>query len=107
MAKYIIILKDKKQKTLTSCLLHQHINHLRALTKSKILYLCGPFKDDDQALQIIIANNKEEAEKIANQDPFIKNKYYQSYDIFELIEANEQNNWLCDDTQTKINLRRQ
>ncbi len=88
MKKFIIILKD--------------IRNLTALNK---LYLCGPFENDDGALQIIVAETKEEVEELVNKDPFIRERYYKSYSIYELIEANEYNNWLCEDTQTKINLR--
>ncbi len=105
MKKFIIILKDKQNGTLTSELLKQHVSHLRNLTALNKLYLCGPFKDDNGALQIIMANKIEDAEELVNKDPFIREKYYNSYSIYELIEANEDNNWLCEDTQTKINLR--
>lgn len=105
MKKYIVILRDKKKETLKADLLNQHVNHLRTLTQLGKLFLCGPFKNDDGAMQIIVSETKEESERIIEQDPFIKEKYYQSYAIHELIEANENNNWLCEDTQTKINMR--
>lgn len=105
MRKYIVILEEKKEGTLEPDLLNQHVNHLRELTRLGKLSLCGPFKDNDGALQIIVAETKENAERIIEQDPFIKEKYYHSYVIYELIEANENNNWLCEDVQTKINMR--
>lgn len=58
--------------------------------------LCGPFKDNDSAIQIIVADSQEEAEFIVNADPFIAHNYYQQYELKELIEANEGNNWLMD-----------
>ncbi len=105
MKKFVVILKDKENGTLTKELLGQHVKHLKSLTALGKLYLCGPFADNDNALQIIIADTMEMAVEIVNQDPFIREKYYKSYVIYELIEANEQNGWLCADTQTKINLR--
>ncbi len=105
MKKFIVILKDRRNGTLKSELLEQHVNHLKILKESGNLYLCGPFANNDNALQIIIADKIESAEKLVNKDPFIKEKYYKSYSIDELIEANEANNWLCEDTQTKIKLR--
>jgi len=102
--KYIVILKDKQKGTLTPELLNAHVNHLRQLNKSKQLHLCGPFKDNDGAIQIILSKDLETAKKLIEQDPFIVNKYYQSYDINELIEANEENNWLVTDEQTSGNL---
>jgi len=65
------------------------------------LFLCGPFKDDNGGLQILNANSYEEAEKYVLQDPFIAQKYYTRYTIHELIEANEGNNYLMDNPQTK------
>lgn len=43
-------------------------------------------------------------EEYAKSDSFIKEKYYQDYDIYELMEANEENNYLVQNTQTKGNL---
>ncbi len=105
MKKFIVILQDKQNGTLTSELLKEHVNHLRYLTALNKLYLCGPFQNDDGALQIIIADKQEEAKELVEKDPFIRDGYYKKYSIYELIEANEDNNWLCEDTQTKINLR--
>lgn len=104
MNKYITILKEKRKGTLKHDLLNEHVSHLRKLNKLRKLFLCGPFKNDDGALQIILAETKEKAIQIVEQDPFIREGYYQSFEIYELIEANEDNNWLCEDTQTKINL---
>jgi uncharacterized protein YciI len=104
MTKFIAILKEKKKGTLKPDLLNQHVNHLRELTKLGKMFLCGPFTNDDGALQVIIAENRESAKKIVEQDPFIKENYYQSFEIYELIEANEANSWLLEDSQTKLNL---
>ena len=103
MNKFIAILKDKRKGSLTTELLNQHVEHLRTLTKAGHMFLCGPFKDNDGALQVIMANSKLEAEAFLNKDPFIREKYYQGYDLFELIEANDANNWLLEDAQTKLN----
>jgi len=103
--KFVIILKDKQKGSLTNELLEQHITHLRKLLKQGKLVICGPFKNDDAAIQILVAENEVEAHTLIKSDPFIKYKYYKSYDIFELIEANENNNWLMDNPQTKNNIK--
>jgi len=106
MTKYIMILKDKRKGTLTPDLLNQHIDHLREQTLKGNIALCGPFKDDDGALQIIEVESREVAESILKQDPFIREGYYRNYEILELIEANENNNWLSEDSQTKGNINK-
>lgn len=103
MNKYIVILKDKARGDLNDELLIKHVHHLKKLKAEGVLFLCGPFKDNDGALQIILANTIVEAEKIIQQDPFIVSKYYNQYSISELIEANEENNYLMEDTQTVLN----
>ena len=104
--KFIIILKNKQKGTLSEKLLNDHINHLKKLTQEKKLYLCGPFKDNDGALQILISENIETARHYIKKDPFIISGYYQHYDIHELIEANADNNWLMSDSQTKGNIKK-
>lgn len=106
MKKYIVLLSNKKRGTLQEELLLKHVDHLKALKEEGILFLCGPFQDNDGALQILLASTKEEVEKRVLEDPFIQYAYYQTYTISELIEANEENNYLMEDTQTIINKKR-
>lgn len=94
MKQFIILLKDKQRGTLSDDLLHAHVKHLKELKSKNILVICGPFTDNNGAVKIIKARNLEEAEFIANWDPFTKNGYYQNYEIHEFIEANEENNYL-------------
>ena len=56
------------------------------------------------ALQIISAASYESAKAILVRDPFLSNGYYQRYELFMLIEANAQNNWLMTDAQTQSNM---
>ncbi|TLS36230.1 YciI family protein [Pseudalkalibacillus caeni] len=104
MGKYVAILKDKKQGELTKELLNSHVKHLQNLTANKKLFICGPFKDNDKAMQILICDAIEEAINLVESDPFIKEGYYATYEVNELIEANENNNWLIEIPQTKENL---
>jgi uncharacterized protein len=67
--------------------------------------MCGPFQSDDGAMQVIEAGSLEEARAFVDADPFIAERYYASYELVELIEANEANNWLVTDPQTLASLR--
>ena len=106
MAKYILILKNKQKGTLTNELLQGHINHLKRQSSKGKIFLAGPFKNNDGAIQIIEAESKMVAESIVKEDPFVSEKYYQTYELNELIEANEKNNWLMEDSQTKRNIEK-
>jgi hypothetical protein len=46
----------------------------------------------------------EHVESAVNQDPFIMENYYQTYEINEFFEANDENNWLMTSSQTVENL---
>lgn len=98
--KFVALLSNKAKGTLQNSLL---IQHLKQLKKEGKLFICGPFEDNDGALQILFAKDKEEAESIVLSDPFIVNQYYRNFVIYQLIEANDENNYLMEDTQTKLN----
>jgi uncharacterized protein YciI len=104
MAKFIFILSNKRKGKLTEELLNGHVKHLKDLKNKGLLFLCGPFEDNDGAIQILEAKTKEEATKHFLQDPFILNNYFEKYTSYELIEANDDNDWLMNDKQTKNNL---
>lgn len=106
MKKFVLILKDKQKGTLTNKLLQGHVDHLKKYSSNGNIFLAGPFKDNDGAIQIIEAESRMVAESIVQKDPFVSEKYYQTYVLNELIEANEGNNWLMEDTQTKINIKK-
>lgn len=88
--KYVAILKDKTHTELMDDLLQRHVDHLRTLNLEGKLFICGPFRDRDQAMQILLCRDIEEAKFLVESDPFIKEGYYTAYDLNELIEANEQ-----------------
>ncbi|WP_417068488.1 YciI family protein [Niveibacterium terrae] len=106
MAKYVALLSGKKSHTLTEELLSAHVEHLRVQQSAGYLILCGPFRDNDGALQILETESREHAEAILKSDPFIAQRYYERYALSELIEANEANGWLMRDGQTRDNLGR-
>ena len=102
--KFVVILKDKDRGSLSSELLEKHVAHLKRLSEEGRLYLCGPFDDDETALQVLLAADADEARSLVEADPFIRQRYYRDYSLRELIEANASNNWLMDHAQTRGNL---
>ena len=104
MKKFVVILSDKIKSKFNQSLLQAHVDHLREIKQADKLILCGPFTDDFSAFQLLSAINLDEATKIVKQDPFISGGYYNSFEIKELIEANENNNWLMEHPQTKEKL---
>lgn len=101
--KFVVLLSDKAKGTLKEQLLIEHVEHLKQLKKEEKLLICGPFEGNDGALLILSTNDKAEAKSIVLSDPFIVNQYYRKFIIHRWIEANDQNNYLMEDTQTKLN----
>ena len=58
-----------------------------------ILFLCGFLKKSDKAMLILEAESFKDAKAYVLQDPLIIKKHH-DYDLYELNEANESNNWL-------------
>ncbi len=105
MAKFVFIFKDKNPAVLTKAIYFSHIEHLQRYMKDGKLFLVGPLVGLDRVLQIVEAASHEEAQQIVNQDPYIKQKHYGSYEMSELLEPNETNNWLMDTQRIKNMLR--
>jgi uncharacterized protein YciI len=60
------------------------------LKRKGILFLCGPLRDyteNNTGMVIIEADSMEDAKKYFLEDPFIINKWYRDYSIYELAEA--------------------
>jgi uncharacterized protein len=104
LSKFVVILKDKRKGELDASLLTRHIEHLRNLNQEGKLMVGGPFKNNEQAMIILNCGDIDEAIILAESDPFIIEKYYNTYEINELIVANEENNWLMNSPQTTGNL---
>ncbi|WP_194165715.1 YciI family protein [Oceanobacillus sp. CFH 90083] len=104
MNSYLVILKDKRNGELSNDLLTNHVTYLKRLRQQGSLMLCGPFVDDDGAVMVFQSESVESVEELLNNDPFVYEKYYQSYEIKEFLEANDGNNWLVGVPQTKGNL---
>ena len=58
-----------------------HLEHLERLRKQGQLVCAGPFTDKAGSLVIIEANTVEQAERIANGDPYFTNG------VFERVEV--------------------
>jgi len=93
MNKYIAIF-TKSDKAIENSLMVLHVEHLAKMYEESNLLLCGPFKNSNKVIQIILANSKEEAETLLKRDPFYKESIFKDYTLNELIEANEENNYL-------------
>ena len=97
MSKYVVMYEDERMGALSPDLLEAHVAHLKDLHSRGVLFMCGPLKDSGgRALLILEANSQEEAESYVLKDPFIRQKWYASYRIYEWMEANESNHYLLD-----------
>ena len=96
MKKFVAIFQEKKDVAANTNLLHAHIEYLKKITIDGKLLLCGPFQEAGKALFMIKTDTLEEAKSIIENDPFIEEGYYGSYELHEFIEANESNCWLIE-----------
>lgn len=87
---YIYIMHD--QKPLNEPIILEHVKHLKQLRSEGKLVLCGPFSDHPGGMVVLQASSKEEALKIANQDPFIRD-CYKTFDLYTLDVADEHNDF--------------
>ena len=99
MAKYVVIYEDMQEDAVAQDLvpdvLKGHVEHLKKLHSKGILFMCGPIKDsEEKGLLIFEANSQEEVKSYVLEDPFIVNKCYANYRIYEWIVADDSNNWL-------------
>ena len=92
MSKYVVIYNLKKRKGFTLEVSKKHVEHLRDLSHENVLFLCGLLKGNG-AMLILEAKSLKEAEAHILQDPVIVRGHY-DYTLYELIEANEENNFL-------------
>lgn len=88
---YVYLMKNLKP--LNEELIKSHVEHLKELKRQGKLILCGPFKDYPGGIVIFMAEDLEEATKIAKADPFISSGF-KSFEIRTLEPANDDNNYL-------------
>ncbi len=105
MAKYVVILKDKRPAALTREIYYAHVAHVQTLTRSGKLFLAGPLVGQDRVLQVLETASLAEADALVRADPYVSRQYYGDYDVCELLEANAANNWLMDTPRIQELLR--
>lgn len=103
MKKYVAILSNKNRARFSDELLDQHVSYLKAQERLGNMVLCGPFADNESAIQILMSDSIDKAYETVASDPFISEGYYENVEVKELIEANASNNWLVSDPQTNSN----
>jgi uncharacterized protein YciI len=94
MKKFIAIFDVESDMPVEKDLLLRHIEHLKKLKKKDVLFLCGPLKNTKKILQILVADDYAAAEQYAWQDPFASAGYFSGFVLYELIESNEDNDYL-------------
>ncbi|MDF2870603.1 MAG: hypothetical protein K0R05_2178 [Anaerocolumna sp.] len=83
----------KNQNQLNKELIEQHVEHLKKLKKENRLILCGPFGDYPGGMVVFSAQDKDEADRIAQSDPFISSGC-KTYELRTMEIADETNNYL-------------
>jgi uncharacterized protein YciI len=94
VTKFIVIFDSKSDKPLSKELQADHVAHIKNLDSNNILFLCGPFRNREGVMQILLADDYEKAEQYVLQDPYISEGHFSKYTIYELIESNRANNYL-------------
>jgi uncharacterized protein YciI len=67
-------------------LLQDHIQHLKDLTASASLDTCGATADGLGGFQVLLANDAEEALKLAASDPLVKQGFYKNISVREILK---------------------
>lgn len=80
-------------KPINSELIKCHVEHLKRLSDSGKLVLCGPFTDYPGGMVVISAEDLGEATSIAESDPFISSGC-KSFEIRTMEIADKENNYL-------------
>jgi len=81
-------LKDFNQK-----IIEEHVAHIRSLDDRGILEICGPFLDYKGGMVVVRAADIDEARKIAESDPFVRDGY-ESYEVRTWLIGCRENNYL-------------
>ena len=92
MKKILYVYLMQKLKSLDVAVIERHQAHLKWLDESGNLVLCGPFTDFPGGMVVVRASSYEEAQGIAESDPFIA-EGYESYSL-RTLEVCRRLNWL-------------
>jgi uncharacterized protein YciI len=68
---YVILLSPTQQDRRDMEIIRGHVQHLQELERSGQLVLCGPFNDAPGGMVIIRAGSREEAEAVAERNPYV------------------------------------
>lgn len=88
---YVYLMQN--QKPLNLDVIKAHVEHLRQLDAQGALVLCGPFSDYPGGMVVLKVESREEAQAIAERDPFIA-QGFKTYELRCLEVANAGNNYL-------------
>ena len=95
MDQYLYVMLMENKNPLNLAVIQRHVNYLKELEISGKLVLCGPFTDYNGGMVIFKEVSPEEANELANSDPYIK-EGYKTFEIRTLEWANKGNNYLLD-----------
>lgn len=76
MEQYRVAFNNSARGNLSGSSLKEYVRHLKQLHNEGVVFLCGVFEEDG-ALQVLLANSKEEAEQYAVQESFVGHEVYQ------------------------------
>ena len=78
--RYVYLMSHRPGGKITPDLIQAHIAHLRRLDEGGRLVMCGPFKDYKGGMVVVKADSLEDARRIAESDPFIKDGF-ETYEL--------------------------
>lgn len=70
--RWVITLAQVAERTTSREDIEAHVAHLRALERRGVLELAGPLPEARSGMVIVRAASREDAERIAREDPFVK-----------------------------------
>jgi uncharacterized protein YciI len=91
--KFAYMITMTNQKPLCEEVIKAHVMHLKKLDDQKRLIFCGPYVNEAGGIVVIHAKNLDEAEVIAQDDPFI-HQGFKTYKIIEVEVAHKGNHYL-------------
>lgn len=91
--RYVILLDQIRGVKTTEAHIREHVQFLKKLDLNGQLELCGPFIDHKGGMVIIKAKSIEEANEVAQSDPFVKSGV-RSFQIRSWQLSCEENNHL-------------
>jgi len=100
MNKFLVNYKSTNNNMSKKGLVKKHVDYIKSLYKNKTITFAAVFKSKPGAMLIFNASSYEEVENFLQQDPFIEKNIYE-YVIEEIIEGNEDNNFLLGKNKTK------